>query len=314
MEQENKCYITGLNCVYINPFEYRIEYNNEYRFIRIGPTFKQLVSQDNFKLNKHLLAGAIFNKQVSDDETKDFYWITLTSSNFEKILSEISYPKTPKAKLDNLLKSLYHLQKFDGEIVEFINVATKPEFFYKHYFKSADECIYYLKELNYQQLIECSFQSDSDRPIEFHFTFKGLNYYLELTERGNLSNRCFVAMSFDPTMKETREVIKKVISTNGFDPIIIDEQIVESSQTINDAIIAEIRGCKFCIADFTQQKDGVYFESGFAVGLEKPVIYTCHNEWFASSHFDTNHFPHIIYETLDELTEKLNFKIKAWIK
>lgn len=314
MEQENKCYITGLNCVYINPFEYRIEYNNEYRFIRIGQTFKQLVSQDNFKLYKHLLAGAIFNKQVSDDETKDFYWITLTSSNFEKILSEISYPKTPKAKLDNLLKTLYNLQSFDGEVVNIHGVVLKPEFYYKHFFKSENECIYYLKELKYQGLIDCVFLRDIDIPVNFHITFKGLNYYLEITEHGNLSNKCFVAMSFDSTMKDTREAIKRAILDNGFEPIIIDEQIVESSQTINDAIIAAIKSCKFCIADFTQQKDGVYFESGFAVGLDKPVIYTCHEDSFSDSHFDTSHFPHIIYNSLDVLTEKLDYKIKAWIK
>ncbi len=121
-------------------------------------------------------------------------------------------------------------------------------------------------------------------------------------------------MSFNQDMKEIREVIRKVIKENDFEEIIIDEQLIESSQTINDAIIAAIKSCKFCIADFSQQKDGVYFESGFAVGLGRPVIYTCHKEWFEKSHFDTNHFPHIIYETKEELAVSLNAKIKAWIK
>ena len=85
-------------------------------------------------------------------------------------------------------------------------------------------------------------------------------------------------------------------------------------QTINDAIISEIKSCKFCIADFSQQKDGVYFESGFAVGLGKPVIYTCHKDWFDKTHFDTNHFPHLIYENNSEFIQKLDNKIKAWIK
>lgn len=309
-----KCPITELEAEQVDSYTHRIKFNGKFLFIRLTELSGLVLNSEKFKQNRYLLAGAILDGQLSDDKNHDFYFYTLTSSNFDENLSKIIYPKTPKAKLDKLFKSLYKLQKHDGEVVDFVNIATKPEFFYNHFFKSANECLYYLKELNFQQLIECTFQADSERPIDFRITFKGLNYYLELSERGDLSNKCFVAMSFDSTMNETREAIKNVISKNNFEPIIIDEQQVESFQTINDAIIAAIRSCKFCIADFTQQKDGVYFESGFAVGLNKPVIYTCQQEWFSSSHFDTNHFPHIIYDSLDELSEKLDLKIKAWIK
>lgn len=314
MEQENKCPITGLNSSAIDPFAYRIEYEYDYRFIRLGQSCKYLFKEEKFINNKHLLAGAIFTKQLFDTNENGVDWFILTADRFDEKIKSIIYPKTPKAKLDNLLKTLYNLQSFDGELVDIRDVVLKPEFYYKHFFKSEDECIYYIKELKYQGLIECSFLQGYDLPINFKITFKGLNYYLEITEQGDLSNKCFVAMSFDSTMKDTRDSIKKAIYDNKFEPIIIDEQIVNSSQTINDAIIAAIRSCKFCIADFTQQKDGVYFESGFAVGLDKPVIYTCHRDSFSDSHFDTNHFPHIIYDTLDELTEKLDLKIKAWIR
>ncbi len=309
-----KCPITDLDAVSVDSNSYRIEFEDDYLFIRLGFTFNMFSNQENFKNNRYLLAGAILNKQLSDDDEKDYYSFTLTSDTFDEKIRRIIYPKSPKAKLDNLLKSLFQLQKFDGELVEIMGVFTKPEFYYKHFFKSADECIYYLKELNYQGLIDCLFQNHTEQPIEFKITFRGLNYYLELTERGDLSNKCFVAMSFDPKIMETREAIKTAVLQNNFDPIIIDEQLIDSSQTINDAIISAIKSCKFCIADFTEQKDGVYFESGFAVGLGKPVIYTCLREWFEKSHFDTNHFPHIIYESNKELIEKLDMKIKAWIK
>lgn len=314
MNQQKICSITGLNCEKIDENSYRIEFNNECRFIRLGFTFRQLETEERFIKNKHILAGAILNKQLPDDETSDFYWITLTADRFDEIISKVIYPKTPKAKLDNLFESLYRLQNQDGEKVDVRFIVLQPEFYYKHFLKSERECIYYLKELNFQKLINCSFTSRSEVPLEYVVTFKGLSYYFELTEQGDLSNKCFVAMSFDSKMIATREAIRNAIVMNNFEPIIIDEQLVDSSQTINDAIIAAIRSCKFCIADFTQQKDGVYFESGFAVGLDKPVIYTCQQDWFSTSHFDTNHFPHIIYDSLDELTEKLDFKIKAWIK
>lgn len=311
-----QCPITELKAETIDDNSYRIEINGEYLFVRLGFTFDRLSRQEIFVKNRYLLAGAILNKQLFDKEENEVYWFTLTSDSIQAKLNKIVYPKTPKAKLDNLLKSLYQLQDFDGEHVDIINITTKPDFYYKHFFKSESECIYYLKELDYQGLINCKFldHDNLDVPLEFNITFKGLNYYLELTEQGDLSNKCFVAMSFDPLMKETREAIKKAILENHFEPIIIDEQLIDSSQTINDAIISAIKGCKFCIADFSQQKDGVYFESGFAVGLNKPVIYTCHHDWFTESHFDTNHFPHIIYKSHKDLIEKLDMKIKAWIK
>jgi len=128
------------------------------------------------------------------------------------------------------------------------------------------------------------------------------------------SNKCFVAMSFDNKLTDTRETIKTAINDVGFEPILIDEIHIDSEVTINDTLIAEIKKSKFLVADFTQHKHGVYFEAGFALGLKRPVIYLCQFEDFPNTHFDTNHYPHIIYKNLDELKEKLQTKIEAWIK
>ena len=309
-----KCPITGLDAERVlDIYSYRIEYNNDYLFIRLGPSMDWLLTQENFKQNKHILAGAILTRQLFNENEGGVKWFLLTADSFDKKLNQIIYPKTPQAKLDNLFLSLYKMQSYDGETIKIHDVVSKPEFYYKHFLKSNDECIYYLKELKYQGLINCTI-NPANIAMDFSITFKGLNHYLTITEMGNLSNKCFVAMSFDQTMQETRNAIKLALEKNDFEAIIIDEQLIDSSQTINDAIVAAIKSCKFCIADFSQQKDGVYFESGFAAGLGKPVIYTCHDDWFKKSHFDTNHFPHIIYKSLEELTDSLDIKIKAWIK
>lgn len=308
-----KCPITDLELVRIDERSYRINAFGENLFIRHGMRFDVLLSKVDFIKNKHIFAGAILTKQLPDEQRSDFYWISLTLDNYQEKLENIVYPNTPKSKLDNLFLSLFNLQNYEGEEVKINDIVPRPEFYFKHFFKSYEECIYYLKELTHQGLITLSI-NPVRIPMDFSITFHGLNYYLDLMERGDLSKKCFIAMSFDPSMKEIRNAIKMIIQSNGFEPLIIDEELFESSQTINDAIIASIRSCKFCIADFTQQKDGVYFESGFAIGLNKPVIYTCNEEWFSKSHFDTNHFPHIIYNSIEELIEKLDAKIKAWIK
>jgi len=307
-----KCPITDLELVRIDDRSYRINAHNENLFIKHGMRFDALLSQEDFIKNKHIFAGAILTKQLPDKEPSDIYWFSLTLDDYKEKLKNIIYPKTPKSKLDNLFLSLFRLQKYDGEEVKINEIVPKPEFYFQHFFKSYEECAYYLTELTHQGLINLSI-NPVKIPMDFSITFHGLNYYLELMERGDLSNKCFIAMSFDPTMNEIRNAIKNVVQNNGFEPIIIDEQLIESSQTINDAIIVSIKSCKFCISDFSQQKDGVYFESGFAVGLNKPVIYTCHKDWFSKSHFDTNHFPHIIYDTIEDLAKQLDGKIKAWI-
>ncbi|MFN6380189.1 MAG: hypothetical protein ACK4WD_12995 [Flavobacteriales bacterium] len=97
-------------------------------------------------------------------------------------------------------------------------------------------------------------------------------------------------------------------------PISIHEQHTNSDQTINDAIIAALRKCKFCIADFSYHSNGVYFESGFALGQGKQVIYTCSKEEFANAHFDIRPLQHIIYENPEQLRSSLVNKIEAWIK
>ena len=96
--------------------------------------------------------------------------------------------------------------------------------------------------------------------------------------------------------------------------IIIDEVHQDSDQTINDAIIAEIKRSKFIVADFTNQNRGVYFEAGYAIGRGLRVIYCCNEDDFENSHFDTKAFAHLLYNSTDDLQLKLKNKIDAWIE
>lgn len=316
MDDINKCPITGLTKWDIDAYTYKIEPDGEELFIRHGMRLDILLDQEDFIENKHIFAGAILNRQLFEKEPGGPDIFTISLSNYKELLKKIIYPRSPKSKLENLFMSLFKMQEFDGQEVQIFNAIYPPtatEFFYKHFFKSREECVYYIKELYHQGLIGCIFDG-AERINYFNITFKGLDYYLTITESGEQSAKCFIAMSFDKEMKETRESIRQVLENNHYEPLLVDEHQIDSSKTINDAIVADIRSCKFCIADFSKQADGVYFESGFALGLGKQVIYTCHKDWFKKSHFDINHFPHIIYASLEELRKLLDTRIKAWVK
>ncbi len=101
---------------------------------------------------------------------------------------------------------------------------------------------------------------------------------LEPAGTGGIAGRCFVAMSFDPSISDAYQ--------NGIRPAIEDDcrltairvDLVEHNEKICDRIVAEIKKAQFAVADFTLHRAGVYFEAGFAMGLGRPVIWTCRRD------------------------------------
>ncbi len=109
--------------------------------------------------------------------------------------------------------------------------------------------------------------------------------------------------------------IAPAIQQCGYSPIRVDEQ--QHIGKIDDRIIAEIRQAKFIIADFTSAKDkprgGVYYEAGFAQGLNIPVIWTCRQDMIDNVHFDTRQFNHIVWKDPQDLQTQLKDRIAAVI-
>ena len=130
------------------------------------------------------------------------------------------------------------------------------------------------------------------------------------------SSQAFVAMWFDPSLTEADEKgIKPAVVESGYIPLRIDQK--EHINKIDDELIAEIRRSRFLVADFTQGPDGarggVYYEAGFARGLDLPVIFTCKKDSLKDLHFDTEHYNHIVWTNEAELREKLRNRILAAI-
>ena len=90
-----------------------------------------------------------------------------------------------------------------------------------------------------------------------------------------------------------QSVMEPGISEAGYRPIRVDRY--EHTNRIDDEIMAQIRRCRFLVADFTGQRNGVYFEAGFAQGLGRNVIWMCHESDRSNLHFDTRQYNHIFY-------------------
>ncbi len=310
------CFITGLPTTHysndLDLIEYFIQLNDRNILFRFVPNF----SPNEFvEKNKCILYGLLLNSKFPD-MFAGAQKLILHNEELEAIINESVYPRTPEDKINNLLMFLNSKQLYEGSVIDIDNFEDKKKLSATLYFKNYDEMVFYLFTLMEQGLIngiDVSSMGGKDM-INITLTYYGLNKIIELNESGVQSNRCFVAMSFSEHLNDIRAALKTALHNTGFEPILIDEIKIDSEETINDAIIAEIKKSKFVVADFTEQKHGVYFEAGFALGLKRPVIYLCRDDDFENSHFDTKHYPHIIYRDTTELTEKLILRIEAWIK
>ena len=155
---------------------------------------------------------------------------------------------------------------------------------------------------------------------KYILTVGGYVHLSQLKQANPESTRAFVAMWFgDPDGEKASmddaydQGFKPAIEKAGYSPVRIDK--IDHLNQIDDEIISEIRRSRFIVADFTHGKSGacggVYFEAGFAKGLNIEVIFTCRIDRIGKAHFDTRQYRHIVWEKPDDLQSQLLASIRA---
>ncbi len=130
------------------------------------------------------------------------------------------------------------------------------------------------------------------------------------------STQAFIAMWFADEMEEAYNIgIKPAVDSAGYQAMRIDQK--PDVNKIDDEILAEIRRSRFLVADMTHGEEGarggVYFEAGFALGLDIPVIFTCRSDKIDALHFDTRQYYHIVWSNPKGLCNSLTNRIGAVI-
>ena len=286
--------------------------NTSITFTNEAGTYKSVLRFDSSMYHSliwsqelEMLSTLIYNHvQFPDDIKNENVLVTFTNANYVRY--------TPTEKLANALKFLKGLMKFDGDMYTLImSELQQSQIWRKYYYTNNKELAFYIDSLKAQGLI--NFERASGQFANVRFTVEGLASQFELEEKRR-SKQCFVAMSFDKQFDDLyNNHIKLAVESTGFKAFRVDKTNVESDKTVNDAIIAGIKDSNFTIADFTQQRHGVYFEAGFALGRGQKVIYTCRQDELEKCHFDTRNFQHIVWEDYEDLKSKLIDKIKAAI-
>ncbi len=259
-----------------------------------------------FEQKRHLLAGLA--KRASTPEPMVATRLTFTRESVPTFLSGSGIPRDPIDQQDIVLEYAKEHQQNIEEFIEYGPLAAKD---YSLVFaRSPEEFLYLFRVLSEQQLLDEPPGRDPSRRTSFRIATEGWKRLRELNKTGRDPDRAFVAMSFaDELLPAWEQGIKPALEGLGFNPVRIDQ--THGEDKIDDRIIAEIRKSGLMVADFTGHRGGVYFEAGFAVGLGIPVVWTCKNDDIERAHFDTRQQQHLLWETPEELKEKLMNHIAA---
>lgn len=215
-------------------------------------------------------------------------------------------PELPvQQKLDLLMRFLERLTEHPGQRIEFDNVHD----YSIACAKNLGEIMFYFDGLADRKLIERHAPFTGSSKPRATITVAGWNELKRLENLGDQSSSVFIAMAFSPTRDQFERAISEAIKEAGYVPVRVDQ--VEHINKIDDEIIARIRAAKFLVADFTMQRNGVYFEAGFMLGLGRPVIWLCDKAELSLVHFDTRQYNMIDYEGAEDLRRRLQLRIQA---
>ena len=155
-----------------------------------------------------------------------------------------------------------------------------------------------------------------DKSYNFQVTVEGFEKNHELS-KSNHSRTVFIAMWFDEKVDHLRDSIEKAVEKTGYKPVIIDKE--EHLNKIVDEILLGIKKARFIVCDLTSkkgtQRGSVYFEAGYAMGKDIPVILTCDKKLEKEIAFDIQNYNCLFWEKgkSDDFIERLQHRIEHTI-
>lgn len=152
--------------------------------------------------------------------------------------------------------------------------------------------------------------------MTFELSFDGIEFVESLGLEVN-SNKIFMAFHFTDEMKKQFEsTIRRAVadaSDNKLEAVRVSSSSTDHDTKIDDELIGMLKSSKAVIADFTGQRNAVYYEAGYAMGLGIPVIWTCRSDNMDKLSFDTRQYPHIEWKDKEDLYEQVVNRLKAKI-
>lgn len=304
----------------------------------------QLGAYDASKLNfNHLLSYLVYhrypcndfeyryhttlNKDTCGQYKKEFDLGTGRNGwpvHMDAVIIENWYPKTFSERIDHILLYINEnaphvgqeiswsiaealgalfIDRYEIEAINHGNYTLRGEDDWEHEIKYMLD---YLQESSY---IKYTDGLDEKEAFILSLAPDGYRRVDELQKYSSHGYNVLVAMKFGDDTKKLREALRKGVALAGYNAIFIDE--IQHNDFITPELLKYIRDSKFVVVDLTHQNNGAYFEEGYAMGLGKVVIQLCQKG--KTLHFDIAQKNTIMWETEDDIPEKLRNRIKATI-
>jgi hypothetical protein len=211
------------------------------------------------------------------------------------------------AKLERILRFIGEKAKVPGGIFSVNNLGLDSPLLWAI---NSAELTTYLKYLQDEGLITGPSGPLTGGAGNYTPTIKGWQRLEPMLHAGGEPDRCFVAMWFADELDPVYETgFAKAIEQCGFRCYRVKED--PTNKAVIDTILAEIRRAHFVVADFTGNRQSVYYEAGFARGIGREVIGCCREGETRGLAFDTRHLGHVVWKDSADLQEKLMNSIQA---
>ena len=271
------------------------------------------------------------SKQLKNDEQVERLKARLATRLINRISQGEDIPLIDTSAIDRVVENS-HALPVSKRVQGLLRLITRPEFpIYEtlHFAESKDvyeAALGWSESISFNEIASFFDHLAQDNLIKLDYVdgpgclvLVNVKAYeaIEQDTANSNSNRVFVAMWFNENTNALWTKIEDVVSDCGYEPIRIDNQAFDS--LIDDEIAANIRTSKFVVADLTHGDDGVrgsvYYEVGFARGLDKRVIHTIRADQLRDGRvaFDLDHYPFVTWmlNDLDTFGDLLKFRIEA---
>lgn len=228
------------------------------------------------------------------------------------------YPKTFDERVDKILVTVYEKTEHVGEAVSvpvdesysllFVDRKSNDDNpIWRDTLELGREAAFILDYLVKKEYID--YGSSGNDTIAIQLLPEGYSRVDSIQKYSARGRNVVVAMKFGDDTNELREAIRKGIDKAEYYAIFIDE--VQHNDFITPELLKYIKESKFLVVDLTHKNNGAYFEEGYAMGLGKEVIQLCKNG--IDLHFDIAQKNTIIWDTEDDIPDRLYNRIKATI-
>ena len=263
----------------------------------INDTLKNSILKREDKSNYYKISSWI--REQNDDFSN-----TPTLDNFDKILK--IRERTIQEKFDLVMS---YISKHN-------NIKNMNDAIIKSWIKNDDEFLIIYQEILDKKLIKGN-RLIGGRGQKINFagvTFQGLQYIESLNQPNKSSKNIFVAFNFSDELNTIFNThVKEAIEELGFIYTIVNQNSTEHDKAISDEIIAKLKSSRIVIADFTNHRNSVYFEAGFAMGMKIPIIWTCKKGHIDELSFDTRQYPHLEWKDGEDLKKQISDRIQVLV-